>query len=332
MARMRRSLYVIGATVLVGLVSLIACESPAVKPGFTLRIGVFPAQDFLPYFVMQEQGFDKQNGLRFEEKSYSGGAAAIEDMVAGSLDVCPSVGAVPVFLAAERGSVPGAVVPVAANDVADPDHPAIGVLVPPSVKDWNDLRGKQIAVNALDSIVTAAIRARLSQEGIQDYRFVQIAFPNMGLAVAGGNVSAASMYEPFLTQSVMRGDGRVLDWIAGAPPFNHFHLTSIVFSGAFLRARPEAVRAFLRGHLEAVRWIQRHQREARDTLARRLVLTKEVGEKVRLANWPVEPRHDALVLERMQASMVKIGLLKAVIPARQLYDETLLNEVLAEKR
>jgi hypothetical protein len=37
-------------------------------------------------------------------------------------------------------------------------------------------------------------------------------------------------------------------------------------------------------------------------------------------------------LESMQPTLAEIGLLKAPVPVNQLYDETLLKEVLAEKR
>lgn len=54
---------------------------------FTLRIGFFPVQDFLPYFVMMEKGFDKKHGIRFEEISYPGGAAIIDAMNSNTVDV-----------------------------------------------------------------------------------------------------------------------------------------------------------------------------------------------------------------------------------------------------
>jgi ABC-type nitrate/sulfonate/bicarbonate transport system substrate-binding protein len=153
---------------------------------------------------MQEQGFDKKNGLQFVEQSYPGGAAIIEAVAAGSLDMGVS-GTPPVFSAAERGLIPSKVIPVSANDFADPDHPAVGILVAPSVTTWQVLKGQQIAVNALNSINAAAVVGRLQQEGVSDYKLVEIPFPNMGLAVAGGNVAAAAMAEPYLTQSVLRG-------------------------------------------------------------------------------------------------------------------------------
>ena len=314
------------------LVALTACHGPPPAPPVTLRIGVFASQDFLPYFVMQEQGFDKKNGLRFEESPLAGGAAAIDAMAAGALDLCPAVGIVPLLAAAERGLIPDKVVRVAANDFADPKHRGVGIIVARTVHDWKDLEGKKIGSNARNSIAGAAMEARLKQEGVRGYYFVEISFSNLGLAVAGGNLAAASMYEPYLTQSLMRGDGKLLDWVIGGPPFERMELTTIVFSADFRRRNPDGVKAFLRAHLAAVRWINDHTDEARLVLARRLTLSAEIAKKINLLHWPLDARSDPALLEQTQQVLLGAGLLRRPVDTRALHDETLLSEVLKEKR
>ena len=313
-------------------VALTGCEAPPPPAPVTLRIGVFQSQDFLPYYVMQEQGFDKKNGLSFKETSFAGGAAAIDAMAAGALDLCPGVGIVPLLAAAERGLMPDKVVPVAANNFADREHRGVGVLVAHSIRGWKDLEGKRIGVNARNSIAAGAVEARLKLEGVRGNSFMEIAFSNLGLAVAGGNIAAASMNEPHLTQSLLRGDGRLLDWVVGGPPFDRMPFTSISFSAEFRRRNPEGVKAFLRAHLAAVRWINDHPGEARLVLARRLNLSAEVANKIHLLHWPLNARSDPALLEQTQHVLLRAGLLKRPIDARALHDETLLAEVLKEKR
>ncbi len=308
------------------------CTPQKPAPQLTLRIGFFPVQDFLPYFVMQEQGFGKKNGFQFEETSYAGGAAIIEAMVTNSLVDVGIVGTVPVLTAAERGLIPIKMVPVAANAFADPDHPHIGVLVAPSINNWKDLKGQLIAVNAINSIMSAPLRIRLKREGVDKYELIEIGFPNMGLAVAGGNIAAATMTEPYLTQSLLRGDGKLLGWIVGGPPFERMETTMVVFRGDFYRSNPQAVKAFLRAHLQAVQWMSQKPEEARSILAKRLNLNKETGWNMKLVRWSLDGRSDPVLLENMQPVLVDVGMLKAPIPVSKLYDETLLEEVLREKR
>ena len=165
--RIKRSSNKMVMAALLTAIVLAACTPPKPAQQFTLRIGTFSAPSFLPYFVMQEQGFDKKNGLQLVEKSYPGGTAIIEAVIAGSLDMGVS-GTPPVLSAAERGLIPSKVIPVAANDFADPDHPGVGVLVPLSVTSWQDLKGQQIAINALNSINAAPAHLTAEVESHQD--------------------------------------------------------------------------------------------------------------------------------------------------------------------
>ena len=325
----------ISSKVIAGFVALIllaACGAPPTPaPQFTLRIGVLPFLTYLPYFVMQEQGLDRQNGIRFEETSYPAAAAVIKAMETGSLDVS-YVGVEPVLSAAERGLIPDTIVWAATTSFADPDHPVLGVLAATSVNSWKDLEGQYIATHATKSVAGAAIKGRLQLEGVRDYTLVEIPVANMGLAVADSNVAAATMSEPYLTQSLLRGDGKLLSWIIGGPPIEEMPFGLLIFRTDVYRNNPQAVKAFLRAHLQAVEWINQNPDEARSLLTRRLGLSEEVGKKIILPYWLLDARINPSLLESMQPLLVEIGMLKAPIPARQLYDETLLDQVLAEKR
>jgi len=311
---------------------LAACTPPKLAQQFTLRIGILTTQDVLPYFVMQEQGFAKRHGLQFVETSYPGGGPIIEAITTGSLDVGAAIGSVPILFAAERGLIPDKIVPVAANDFADPDHPGAGVLVGHSINGWQDLKGQQIAINVKGSLTDIAIKVRLQQEGISGYKLVEIPIANEGLAVAGGNVAAAIMVEPYLTQSLLRKDGKLLGWVIGGPPFERIPFTMIVFSTNFYRNNPQAVKAYLRAHLQAAKWINQNLADARAILSKCQNLSGEVSQKINLLRFSQDGRNDPALLENMQPVLVKTGILKAPIPVNKLYDETLLEEVLKERK
>ena len=332
MLRKKKSFIKMAVAALLTVIVLVSCSPSKPAPQFTLRIGIIPTLDSLPYFIIKEQGFDRRNGLQLVETTYPGGAAIIEAMISGSVDVGMTIGSVPVLSAAERGLIPSAMIPVAANDFADREHPGMGVLAAKSVTSWRDLEGKQIAVNSKNSITAAAMIGRLKKEGVHDYTLVEIPFPNIGLAVAGGNVAAAGLMEPFLTQSLLRQDGKFLGWIIGGPPFERMEYALVVFSAGFYRSHPDAVKAFLRAYLQALKWINQNPDECRPIFARALSLSPEVTQKMKLLRFSSDGRNDPALLESMQPLLIDIGMLKAPIPANKLYDETLLKEVLAEKR
>ena len=93
-----------------------------------------------------------------------------------------------------------------------------------------------------------------------------------------------------------------------------------------------AVKAFLRAYLQALQWINKNPDEGRLILAQALNLSPEVTQKMKLLRLSSNGRNDPALLEGMQPLLIDIGMLKKRIPANKLYDETLLNEVLAEKR
>lgn len=322
----------IAMVILASLISTSACAPAQPAQQYTIRIGTLNTPDSLPCFVMQDRSLDKKYGMQLVETTYAGGAAVIEALAADKLDVGVSVGTPPILSAAERGMIPGKIVPAAAIDFADPEHPMIGVLVSPSVSTWKDLAGKQVGVNALVGLNAVGINGRFQIEGVTDYKLVEIPFANMGLALAGGNIDAVTLTEPYLTQSLQRKDGKFLGWIVGGPPLEKIEYTAIVFNANYYRDNPQAVKAFLQAHLEAANWITQNPDAARSILGKKLGLTPAVVQKIGLPRFSLDGRNDPALLENMQHTMVSVGMLKAAIPAGQLYDETLLNEVLSERK
>lgn len=312
--------------------ALAGCErTPSATP-VTLSICSYPTQDFLPYFVMREQGLAKGNGLEFKEIPFSGGAEAIDAMAAGALDLCPAVGVVPLLIAASNGQIPEKAVAVAANNFADAEHVGVGVIVSHGLNGWKGLEGKKVASNARNSIGGAALEARLKQEGVGGYSFVEIPFANLGLALAGGNVAAVSLNEPYLTQSLLRGDGKLLGWVIGGPPLERTEFTTILFSAEVYRGDPESVRAFLRAHLAAVRWINEHPDAARQLLAKHLKISEDVARKLNLLRWPADAHSDPLLLDETQKVLREAGILQRPVDSRRIYDERFLAEVLKSAR
>jgi ABC-type nitrate/sulfonate/bicarbonate transport system substrate-binding protein len=319
--------------VLILAIVILATCAPAAAPRLsTLRTGIVGTLSSLPYYVMLDQGFDKQNGLVIKETIYQSAAPIFDALAEGSLDGSSAGGTVSVLQAAQDGIIPDKITVVSANSFADPEHPITGVVVANSVSDWKDLEGQYIGVPSKTTTFAAAVTARLQQEGITNYTLVEISVSNTGLAIDGGNIAAGVMTEPYLTQSLLRKDGKLLGWVIGGPPFEKMEYTMNVFSTNIVRNNPEAVKAYLRAHMEACRWIEKNPEAARAILGKKLSLTPEVVKNVKMMRWPLDARNDPVLLESMQPVLINTGLLKAPIPASQLYDEALLNEVLSEKR
>jgi NitT/TauT family transport system substrate-binding protein len=317
--------------VLLAALALTGCEAPPATPPVTVRIAVYPSQDYLPYYVLRALGFDRKHGLEFTETAIFGGAQGIALVAEGKADITLSA-LPPVLAAADRGLIPGKLAPVAANNFADPEHPSTAVLIANHLQGWSDLAGQKIGTNHLESILTASADIRLKQEGVAAYSFLTFKGPYHGLALASGNIAATAMVEPYITQSLLRGDGKLLAWTVGGPPFERLEMSSILFDSEFRRRHPGAVKAFLRAHLAAVAWINAHPDEARQVLARRTNISPDVGRQLHLTRWPADARSDHALNDQSQQILLRAGLIKRVLDSRVLYDESLLAEVLKERR
>jgi ABC-type nitrate/sulfonate/bicarbonate transport system substrate-binding protein len=127
---------------------------------------------------------------------------------------------------------------------------------------------------------------------------------------------------------VLRGDGRVLDFVIGGPPFERFQLSMVVFRTRLARERSELVVSYLRAYIRAIRWIRRHPAEARRLQAAQLNLAAEVTARMQAPVWRDPPRNDPEILQAIQARMLELGWLKEPIPPDRLFDESFLDAAL----
>jgi NitT/TauT family transport system substrate-binding protein len=331
MLRKNKSIILFVAAILVLSSLFISCAPAAPATQFTIRFGAFQAQDSLAYYVMADKGFATKNGIQFTDVTTASGAAATEGLVSGSLDAS-IIGTVSIIIAYQNGLIPGKIVPVAAVSFSDSEHQNAGVLVSKAIKSWQSLADQTIATSNINGILCASLKGRLKLEAVVGTKFVEMVMPNLGLAVASGNVAAAVIPEPYLTQSILRGDGNLLDWVIGGKPFVKMQNSDLVVSAAFYKENPAAVKALLRAYMDATKWTNQNIDDARAVLTKRLSLAVEIGQKMKMIQCPLDGRNDPVLLDYIQSVLIDIGMLKAPIPSKQLYDETLLNEVLSERR
>jgi ABC-type nitrate/sulfonate/bicarbonate transport system substrate-binding protein len=124
----------------------------------------------------------------------------------------------------------------------------------------------------------------------------------------------------------------VLAWVVGGPPLERMVVTLTVARTELYRAQRDTARRLLRAFLRAVDWIDAHPEDARAMAAARLGITDELGQKIGMLRWPADARVDRRLFAEQQAVLVGAGLLARVVPAEAVVDESVLEEVLGERR
>ncbi|MDQ0821438.1 NitT/TauT family transport system substrate-binding protein [Arthrobacter sp. V4I6] len=210
------------AKMLTGLGAVLALALTACSPGTpgstatipagsgelkTVKVVGVPVVDMAALYVGEEQGFFAKEGLDLNIEFGQGTAAMIPALLNGQYDV--QYGGSVNLLQAVDAELP--VVAIAAGGrttgMQGKDHGGLLVLEGSPIKAAADLEGKTIAVNALRGLHEVALWASVRKAGGDPakVKFVEMPLPDMGAALANGQIDAASVSEPFL--GVMEGQG-----------------------------------------------------------------------------------------------------------------------------
>ncbi len=251
----------------------------------TVTLGVIPIIDVAPVYLGQEQGFFEEQGIELEISAGQGGAAIIPGIVGGSLDVGFTNN-----LSLVIASAKGLPLQVAASGVDSTGDPALDPFTISTADDSitrpADLAGKRVAVNAVNSIGDAVVKASVEADGgdPSSIQFVELAFPNMTAAMTAGDVDAAWIVEPFVTIGAPQGV-RVL-----TTPLLDFtdidvELSTYATSKQFAAENEDVLKRFKTAMDQSLEYAQQNTDAVRAVLPTYLDMPAEVAQTVRLPEW-----------------------------------------------
>lgn len=196
------------------------------------------------------RGLFKEEGLNVTLQTLAGGAEAIPKLKGGALDV--SFGNYVSFISATAKKV------VDLRIVADgfQSAPKTHVIMVPkgsAIKSPADLKDKKIAVNTKRNISTLLVRVAGKAHNVEldeDDNFVEVPFPGMEAALAGGQVDAALVVEPFGT-FIGQKIGATMIWDTSQGPTADFPIAGYASTAAFAKDNPKTVAAFQRALAKA---------------------------------------------------------------------------------
>ena len=236
--------------VLVGLTGL-ANAAPTV-----LRVGISSASSDVGFFIADKRGYFREEGLEVTLTPFNSAAKMIAPLGAGQLDIgggSPSAGlynavgrGIDIKIVADKGSTPpgyGFQPLLVRRDLVDSGR----------YKTLKDLKGMKIAGSAPGSASTSTLNEALKKAGLKtkDVERLFLGFPQHIVALQNKAVDAALTTEPSATRAVQSGAAvRIMGDDVIYP--NH-QLAVVLYSGAFIKANPDAARRFMRAYLRAIR-------------------------------------------------------------------------------
>jgi NitT/TauT family transport system substrate-binding protein len=251
-----------------------------------LTVGVIPIVDVAPIYLGQEQGFFEDRNIELELVPGSGGAAAVPGVVAGDFQF--SFGNVTSVLLAASQGLPLRVVAEGDSSTGDPETDFSFVVVPADspIQSAADLAGKTVAVNNVKNIGEVTIRKAVEDAGGDpgSLNFVELAFPDMPAAVAGGDVDAAWVVEPFVTVATGQGARKVLANFAEAVP--DLTVATYFTTEQVIAEDPELVDDFQAAIQQSLQYAQDNPDEVRRIVTTYTQITPEVAAQMALPAFP----------------------------------------------
>ncbi len=228
-----------------------------------LRVGWVFAMANAPAVIAEQKRFFAEEGLNVEIKSFGDGPVLQQALAAGELDVA-YVGAPPIYQWFSRG--------LDARILAKVNYGQAAIIAnnASAIKSVADLRGKRLASVAKGSGMDVLLRGFiLKQQGKldpdKDLDIQTIPPGNMNAALDRNVVDAAFLWEPFVSQALLRGNSRlVLDLNVALPQYPWY---VVMAPASTLKERPADVIKLLRAHRRAIAFLQSNPAESDKIIA-----------------------------------------------------------------
>jgi NitT/TauT family transport system substrate-binding protein len=285
------------------------CASTSVHPVATgsqptnVIVAGVPAQGATGYYVAQDKGLFAKYGLHVTFKAVASSTLVIPDLKSGAVTFAsgqyvPYIAADATGVAELRIIAPGLALGAQVNEIMARVHSP--------VKSLADLKGKMIAVNALNSEVTDLLYNALAADHIaqNQVRLVPIPFPDMAAALATGKVDAAYMTEPYVTSAGQKfGDVGIYDLNTGSA--ENFPIAGYAVLSSYARQHPRIVKAFAAAIEQGNRIADSNISELQHAFIIGLHLPPHVADVMATGNYPGDP--DPNQIQRVVNLMLRYG-------------------------
>ena len=196
--------------------------------------------------------------------------------------------------------------------------------------DLRGLRGKTFAIPSRYSNQNLVIHKLMEDQGVrpEEINFVEMAPPDMPVALAARAIDAYFVGEPHAAKAEMDGTGRVLYHAKDIWP--HFISCCLVVTEKLIRERPEVVRDLVRGIAESGEWAEGHRLDAARVAAPYFRQNEELIRYV-LTQPPDRVSYRMLTptdedLQKIEDMALKMGLLERAVPMSDLIDRSFIPE------
>lgn len=291
-----------------------------------LKLGVLKMAALTNPWVAKQEGIFEKNGLDVELVEFKAGSEAISAQQSGDVDIVLSIPGT-AMTAIERGFD---LVAIAQNEIAKtagPDSGSIQVLKDSGIESLKDLAGKKVAVSSLHSQNTVGVQQLLKDTGVDlsKVQLIEIPLPSQVDALKSKQVDAVVAVDPYTTQLITSGLGKVLSWnyVESIPeqPLGAWFAKS-----TFVNEKPEVIEKFNLSIKESIDYLLADPERARQKVAEYTGLDPKLVQDMPLISWSykVDPKKWQEVVDLM----VKNNELKGSKKAEDYFSEQIKSYII----
>src|SRR3954454_17734832 len=217
--------------------------------GFNAWIG------YISFFVAQQKGYFKDEGLDVQGKSFSSPGDGLKPLLSGDLDAALSTGD-SVLTVLDKAPAQVRIV-----YTIDTSAGADAILAKKEITDLKGIKGRKVAAT-LGQCNQLLLDKALEKAGLteNDIQLVNMNPDDAGAAFAAGKIDVAVTWEPWITKaSGDKGAGHVIFSSKETP---NLILDVVAVSAKTAKSKPAETKAFLRALDKAHDFIAAHQDEA----------------------------------------------------------------------
>jgi len=320
-------------TIVAGLLLLAApmpTTAQTTPPPFEITIGsVGPGVPEWPLYIGEQLGFFQRAGLTISEVTAGNTQNCVNELVTGDAPIAILASDVVIVAAAQKLPITY-IAPVVTI-------PTYSLVVGPSIKSWNDLRGKIVLVTNKQDVTAITLRkmaAAQKLDWLKDFNILSSGTSQLRtVALVSGNAQGAMLTQPYDIDAERQG----MHILARASDVMHDWISNgIAVNPTWAAAhRPELV-LFLRVVRDSIAYAYAHPAEAEAIMARQLKIEPADAQIAYAATFGQNGvSHDLVLnqkgLQNVADGVVDIGTLPAAPPLSSIMDLSFVRDMRTAK-
>lgn len=273
-----------------------------------VRVAALPIAETGALWAAMEEGIFEDHGIEVEVVPAQGGAQAIPALLSG--DIQFAIGQPFGPFRADLQNLGVVIIGDYADSLEDgKDVNAVVSLADSGITDPADLAGKRVAVNSLGAAGDVTIMKAVEDAGGDPttIEFVEVAFPDAQAQLEAGNIDAAWVPDPFMSNVVNDGGNIVVHPYQATIP--GLSVLTTITTQELMDSDPELVADFAAAMTEALDWAADNEDAVRAAISTNMEIPEEAAAGITLPTFTSEL--EVSNLEELAALAVEFGVLDA---------------------